>query len=178
MLKGIFLLSIVLLGTQSAVYTPTDNGSSVKFKIKNLGVTIGGSFTGLQGRIVFDPANPATASIEASIDVSSINTGIDLRDDHLRSSDYFDVKNYPKIRFVSTRVSSGSKPGTFIVTGNLTIKNVTRETSFPFNTIPQNGGYLFSGEFKINRRDYKVGGSSITMSDNLTVLLKVFAPKR
>jgi polyisoprenoid-binding protein YceI len=177
MLKGILLLSIVLLGTQSAVYTPTDNGSSVKFKIKNLGVSVGGSFTGLQGKIVFDPVNPAASSMEASIDVNSINTGIDLRDNHLRSDDYFDAKNYPKIRFVSTRVGAGNRSGSYNVTGNLTIKNVTREISFPFTAVPQSGGYLFSGEFKINRRDYKVGGSSITLSDNLTVSLKVFAPK-
>ena len=60
--------------------------------------------------------------------------------------------------------------------GKLTIKNVTREISFPFTVEPREGGYLFNGEFKINRIDYEVGESS-SVSDNLTVILKVFAGK-
>jgi polyisoprenoid-binding protein YceI len=62
------------------------------------------------------------------------------------------------------------------MTGKLTIKNVTREISFPFTIVPEAGGYLFTGEFKINRIDFGVGESS-SVSDNLTVLLKVMARK-
>jgi polyisoprenoid-binding protein YceI len=176
MIKVLLMASIMAASLGLTLYIPSDNGSTVKFRIKNLGVNVGGSFTGLQGRIQFDPADPAAATIEATVDVNSINTGIDLRDDHLRSDDYFDAKNFPKIRFVSTKVSGG-RSGEYKVTGNLTIKDVTKEISFPFTATPQNGGYIFAGEFKINRRDYKVGGSSVTLSDNLTVLLSVYAPK-
>lgn len=180
MLKGLLFLSMVLLGKpiiQQQSYIPSDNGSNVKFKIKNLGVNITGSFSGLAGKIQFDPANLASSSFEATIEVSSINTGIDMRDNHLRQEEYFDAKNYPTIKFVSTKVTPSNKSGILYIFGRLTIKNITREISFPFKTTAQEGGYVFSGEFKINRRDFKVGGSSITLGDNLTVLLSVFAQK-
>jgi len=180
MLKGLLFLSVILLDKpliQQQSYIPSDSGSSVKFKIKNLGVTITGSFSGLAGQIQFDPANLASSNFEATIDVSTINTGIDMRDEHLRKEEYFDAKNYPKIKFVSTKVTPSNRSETLYIYGNLTIKNITKEISFPFKSTAQDGGYLFSGEFKINRRDFKVGGSSITMGDNLTVLLSVFAKK-
>ena len=180
MLKSLLFISMMFLGKdtfQIQSYIPTDNGSSVKFKIKNLGVNITGSFTGLTGKLQFDPADLASSNFEATIDVNTINTGIDMRDEHLRKEEYFDAKNYPKIKFVSTKVTSSNKSGTWYVFGNLTIKNITKEISFPFTATAQEGGYLFNGEFKINRRDYTVGGGSFTMADNLVVQLKVFATK-
>ena len=180
MLKGFLLVSLMVIGSKSIHaqrYSPSDSGSAVKFKIKNLGVTITGSFHGLTGNINFDAANPGSSTIEATIDVSTINTGIDMRDEHLRKEEYFDAKNYPRIKFVSTKISSSNKPGSFKVVGNLTIKNVTKEISFPFTATAAGAGYLFSGEFRINRRDYKVGGNSFTMSDNLIVQLSVLAQK-
>lgn len=176
MVKSLVAFLIISVTWQAPVWIPGDNGSSVKFRIKNLGVSITGSLTGLQGKILFDPSNPATSSFEASVEVSSINTGIDLRDDHLKKEEYFDAKNYPRIHFVSTRVSTG-RSGSYNITGQLTIKKVTREISFPFTATQQGNGYNFSGEFKINRRDFGVGGSSFTLSDNLTVQLNIFAPR-
>lgn len=176
MLKGILFLSVWMLGTQAPAYVANDSGSAVKFKIKNLGVSITGEFTGLTARINFDPSNLGVSALEASVDANSINTGIDLRDDHLRKEEYFDVKNHPRIKFVSTKITAGSR-GSYTVYGNLSMKGITREISFPFTAVPQSGGFLFSGEFKINRRDFKVGGSSITLADNLTVILSVSAAK-
>jgi len=63
------------------------------------------------------------------------------------------------------------------VTGLLTIKSTTREVTIPFTASPEGTGYRLKGEFKLNRRDYKIGGSSFTLSDNLTVVLDVFASK-
>jgi len=180
MLKSLLFLSMMFMNRpaiQQQSYIPSDSGSNVKFKIKNLGVNITGSFSGLTGQIQFDPANLSSSSFEATIDVSSINTGIDMRDEHLRTDDYFDAKNYPTIKFVSTKVTPSNKSGILYIFGKLTIKNITREISFPFKATAQEAGYLFSGEFKINRRDFKVGGSSVTLGDNLTVLLSVFAQK-
>ncbi len=177
MFKGILLTTLVMAGLQSQFYIPSDSGSSIKFKIKNLGISVTGSFTGLKGKIQFDPANLGTSSIEATVDAGTVNTGIDLRDDHLRKEEYFNVKNYPQIRFVSSKITKSNKAGDYLVTGNLRIRNVTKEISFPFTASPQSRGFLFKGEFKINRRDFKVGGNSFTLSDNLTVQLSVLAPK-
>lgn len=177
MLKGFLLTVILFTNALSSFYIPTDSGSSVKFKIKNLGISITGSFTGLKGKIQFDPANLPITSIDATIDANTVNTGIDARDNHLRKVEFFDVKNYPQIRFVSTRVTPSNKTGVLFVFGKLTIKGVTKDISFPFTATPQNGGFLFNGEFKLNRRDFTVGGSSFTMADNVTVQLNILAPK-
>jgi len=156
--------------------TPVDSASEVTFKIKNLGFNTSGSFSGLAGTIRFTPDNPDGCNFDVSINAKSVNTGVDLRDNHLRSEDYFDVKNYPQIRFVSVKVTGAKKNGTLFVSGKLTIKGITKDIAFPFTAQPVTDGYLFTGEFKINRRDFKVGGGS-TVSDNLTVMLKVTARK-
>lgn len=160
----------------SQTLTPVDSASEVTFKIKNLGFNTGGSFSGLAGTIRFNPDNLDGCSFDVHIDANTVNTGVDLRDNHLRGEDYFDVKNHPQIRFVSEKVSGSKKNGTLFVSGKLTIKGTTKDISFPFTAQPVSDGYLFNGEFKINRRDFKVGGGS-TVSDNLTVFLKVVAKK-
>lgn len=168
---------IYWLSSASQVLKPVDEQSSVKFKIKNFGFnTVTGSFKGLQGTIKFTPENLPASSLDVTINAKSVNTGINMRDNHLRKEEYFDVNKYPVIHFVSSRITTSSKSGTFFIYGKLTIKNVTREISFPFTAIPQEGGYLFNGEFKINRIDFRVGESS-SVSDNLTVILNVFAKK-
>jgi polyisoprenoid-binding protein YceI len=168
---------IFWLSSSSQALKPVEEESSVKFKIRNFGFnTVTGSFKGIKGTIRFTPENPGATSMDVTVDAKSVNTGINLRDNHLRKEEYFDVKNYPVIRFVSSKITSSSKPGTLFMFGKLTIKNVTREISFPFTAVPQEGGYLFAGEFKINRIDFGVGESS-SVSDNLTVILKVLARK-
>ena len=171
------LLFLFLNKTGSAqTFVPVDSASEVKFRIKNLGFNTTGSFRGLAGIITFNPGNPDGCRFDVHIDANTVNTGVDMRDDHLRATDYFDVKNHPQIRFVSVKVTSSKKNGTLFVSGKLTMKGVTKDISFPFTAQPIPDGYLFNGEFSINRRDFKVGGGS-TVSDHLTVLLKVTARK-
>ena len=159
-----------------AQYKPVEKGSSVKFKVKNFGFNVTGSFSGLDGTIQFDPNNLASSSFEVSIDANSVFTDNNARDNHLREDSYFDVKNYPRIRFVSTRVTPSNKKGTLFVFGKLTIKKETKEISFPFTAEPSQDGYLFNGSFSINRKDFGVGGSS-TISDNVDLTLSVLATK-
>ena len=168
---------IACLSSTSQVYKPVDEKSSVKFKIKNFGFNnVTGSFKGLQGTVQFDPENLAGSRMDVTVDAKSVNTGINLRDNHLRKEEYFDVKKYPVIRFVSSKITPSSKAGTLFMFGKLTIKNVSQEISFPFTVVAREGGYLFTGEFKINRINFGIGESS-SVSDNLTVILNVFAGK-
>lgn len=177
-MRLLLILSFVLGSwTVSQHLTAVDKDSEIKFRIKNLGVGVNGSFSGLVGNFEFDPHNLSASSFEASIDVNSINTGINMRDNHLRSEDYFDVKNYPRIKFVSTKITGNEKEGNYVIFGKLTIKKTTKEISFPFTASPENGGIRFKGEFTLDRRDYRVGGYNITLSDKLTVFLSVFAKK-
>jgi polyisoprenoid-binding protein YceI len=171
-----FFLALTLLNVYPQAQMPVAGESKVEFKIRNFGFSVTGRFSGLTGKIFFDPASPATSSVNVSVDANSIDTDNNTRDDHLRKEDYFDVKNYPRIQFVSTGITNGKKSGELIINGKLTIKKVTKDISFPFMAKPLPAGFLLKGEFKINRRDFGVGGGS-TISDNLLVSLEVVTRK-
>lgn len=171
----IFILPAIYISAQA--YATTDTGSKVKFVIKNFGINTGGTFEGLSGTILFDPSNLSTANFDVSVKSKTIDTDIEGRDNHLRKADYFDVENFPKLIFKSTKISKTNKPEYLYMFGNITIKGVTKEVTFPFTYTPKDGGYLFEGEFKLNRRDFGVGGKSFSLSDELTVSLSVFAKK-
>lgn len=169
---------MTIVGNSSAQnYVPVDAGSSVKFSIKNFGSAVLGTFKGLQGSIVFNPKSIASSSFNITVDAGTVNTDNGTRDKHLKKEDYFDVAKHSRISFVSTKISSSSKQGEFIVDGNITIKGVAKPVSFPFTATAQGDGYLFVGQFKLNRRDFGVGSSSWVLSDDLTVYLSVFARK-
>jgi polyisoprenoid-binding protein YceI len=178
-MKGLIIPAICLLlsiSSKAQLLAPIDSSSAVTFKIKNLGFNTSGSFSGVAGTITFSPDNLAGCNFDVHVDANTVNTDMEMRDNHLRGEDYFDVKKYPQIRFVSTKITNSNKKGTLFVFGNLTIKGITKEISFPFTAIPTQDGYLFNGEFKMNRREFNVGGGS-TLSDQLTVILKVVARK-
>jgi polyisoprenoid-binding protein YceI len=179
MLRKVFT-ALAIFGVVTAFgqnYTPTDAGSKVRFVIKNFGINTGGTFEGLAGNIAFDPANLGSASFNVSVDAKSVDTDIEARDNHLRKAEYFDVEKYPKLSFRSTKVTTTNKEGYLYMTGVITIKNISKEISFPFKQTSKDGGILFEGEFNLNRRDFGVGGHSFSMSDDLNVELSIFAKK-
>ena len=175
-LGGLMLLSAAgsCLAQQ---YKPTDQGSAIGFGIKNFGIDTRGSFSGLDGRIAWDPQHPDSCLFDVSIDAASVNTDNSMRDDHLKKEAFFDVEKYPRIRFVSTAISGPDRSGHYKMTGKLTIRNKTKEITFPFIVSALGDDLIFKGDFAINRRDFDVGGSS-TVSDQLTVSLTVLAKKR
>jgi polyisoprenoid-binding protein YceI len=178
MKKSILLLVTIFIiktGIAQSSLTPVDADSKVHFVIKNFGIKTGGDFKGLKGIIKFYPANPTASVFDVTVDAATINTDNESRDDHLKKAEYFDVSTYKTIQLTSTKVTFSKVAGRFYMFGNLTIKGVTKPVEFGFAATPKNGGYVFEGEFKINRRDFGVGESSISMSDNLTVSLSVFA---
>jgi polyisoprenoid-binding protein YceI len=171
----LLLFGLLAAEHSPAQYKAVDQGSEVKFTINNFGFGVDGRFSGLQGSIDFDPQNAATAHFDVRIDAGTVNTDNSLRDNHLRNDGYFDVKDYPWIRLVSTKVVPKGE-GSYVFTGQLTIRNVTKEISFPFTVSPASGGLDLKGSFTINRKDFGVGGSS-TISNELTVMLNVLATK-
>ncbi len=159
-------------------FTPTEwkvSSSSITFKIKNAGMTVDGSFSGLTADIKFDLAT-TIGSIEASIDVNTINTGINLRDKDLKKDEYFSVAKYPKISMKST-VFGKEKDGTYKGYFKLTIKGVTKDVVMPFSYTESGNTGVFKGSLKINRRDYSVGGDSWTLSDDATINIVINVTK-
>lgn len=180
-MKTIALLTFLFAAvctSWSQAYLPIDEKTKIKFRIKNFGLGTGGELKGIQGTILFNPAKLGQASFEVSVDAKTIDTDNNARDNHLRKAEYFDVAKYPKLSFKSTRIAAGKKPGILYIFGNITIKGVTKAISFPFTATPKDGGYLFEGSFKLNRRDFGVGGSSVSIADGLTVTLAVFGAKK
>ena len=134
----------------------TESGFSVKHLVIS---TVKGWFGKTTGKVVLDDRDLTRSSVEATIDVTSVDTRIQKRDDDLRSPNFFDVARYPTITFKSTRVE---KAGDGLkVTGELTIKGVTRpvtlDVSAPTPEIKDPWGNLrrgFSARARINRRDF------------------------
>ncbi len=153
---------------------PQVPGSSIVFSIHNFGFKTGGTLAPPQGDIQFNPDDLSKASFQVTIQTASINTDNESRDEHLREEDYFDVKKYPQIRFVSNSVRSMDKQGNYEAAGTLTIKDISKPISLPFKAEKTGNGYRFSGSFKMNRRDFNIGGSS-TLSNELTVDIIVVA---
>ena len=150
--------------------------STITFQIKNLGFNTRGSFSGLHGDIQFDPANLGSSSIASSVDVSTLNTDNNMRDEHLKSDSYFDATKYPQItmRSVSLKHKNGDNyTGVF----NLTIKGKALPVDVPFTYTATGNVALFKGSFKIKRTDFGIGGSSLSMSNDVTVNVDVETSK-
>jgi len=126
------LFSAVIAGllavsmAQAAEWAIDPYHSTVGFSVKHMMVsTVHGSFTKYTAKVDYDDAKPASLSVEATIDAASVNTGIDKRDNHLRSADFFDVEKFPNLTFKSTKVEPLGE-GKFNVTGDLMIHGVTK----------------------------------------------------
>lgn len=159
-------------------WQPVSESSEISFKIKNFGINVNGNFSGVKGDVIFAEEDLPAARFDISIPANTINTGINQRDNHLRKEEYLDAEKYPELHFISTQVTASTDKEYHFVFGKLTIKDVTKEVSFPFKATKTDTGYIFEGTVTLNRRDYNVGGSSISMSDELTVTLKLLVKKK
>jgi polyisoprenoid-binding protein YceI len=135
--------------------------SAVIFRIRHLGVSYSyGRFNGIGGTFT-TAEDPGQASVQVDIDAKSIDTGNAQRDEHLRSPDFFNVVQYPKITFESKRITK--KGDAFAVTGDLSLHGETREVTVDMRFIGERDagerfGYRagFEGSFTVNRRDYGI----------------------
>src|SRR5436305_416923 len=116
--------------SQTVTYTIDPVHSTAGFKIRHLMVAnVRGEFPGLSGTISFDPANPANSRVEADIDVTTLTTRDTQRDAHLKSAEFFDVEKFPKMHFVSRKVTPVNGGGDWMVSGYLTLHVVTQEVT-------------------------------------------------
>jgi polyisoprenoid-binding protein YceI len=146
--------------------------SEITFEIDNAGVTVDGSLGEPYGEIRFDPTDLSPASLQASVKVRSLETGISARDHHLMAKKYFYADQYPEISLRSTNITKRNA-NTFDGVFQLTIKGNSRTVSFPFTfRRDQNQGY-FDGEFTIDRLNYDVGSESFFLDDQVRIQLRV-----
>ena len=176
MKKYLLFIALFTAATAFAQTKQTVTKSAVTYDIKNMGFNTTGSFGGLQADIKFDEQHLPTSSIEASIDVTSLNSDNTLRDNHLKSDDYFDVAKYPRIimKSISFKHKSGNNySGLF----NVTIKDKTKQLDVPFTYVESGPSGMFKGSFKLNRQDFGIGGKTLTLSNEATVNISVETSK-
>jgi polyisoprenoid-binding protein YceI len=154
--------------------------SSAQFSVRHLGIsTIRGAFTKVSGTILLDDTNPAKDQITASIDAASVDTRVEMRDNDLRSPNFFDVQKYPTITFKSKKIEPAG-PGKLKIAGDLTIHGVTKEVVLdvdgPTAAIkdpwgnPRRGA---SASTKVIRQDFSVNGAPGVVGDEITITLDV-----
>jgi polyisoprenoid-binding protein YceI len=142
--------------------------SKVSFHIKKLGfLTIKGTLADFQGNIVFDKNDLETSNLDVSVSAITIDTGNAKRDEHLKSNDFFYVKEFPTISFKSTKIHK--EKDQFLALGQLTILNKTNEVSIPFSY--DNG--LLEGKFLLNRLDFDLGKKFPTFIVGKTVQITI-----
>lgn len=158
----ITLLSTVVIVAQAQVTT------SITFKISNAGMDVEGRIRAKQVEFSLDEQHPERSNISAVVDASTIETGIEIRDKHLKRADYFDVQRYPNVSIQSIRFERLSRKkivGVFA----LTIKDVTREVKIPISI---SGKGIYNATFNLNRLDFKLGEESVVLDDLVRVKIK------
>ena len=139
--------------------------------------TVRGAFTSFEGSATVDTENPANSKVELAIDVPSIETGVADRDGHLKSADFFDAENFPKITFSSTSVERDGAD--WAITGDLTIKDVTKPVTILFEetgSAQDPFGNLrvgFEGGTTLNRKDWGLTWNAALETGGVLVSEKV-----
>ncbi len=165
--------------------------SEADFAIKHMAIsTVHGSFRGVSGVIHFDPSNVSKSAVDATIDVNTVNTGVDGRDKHLKSPDFFDTAKFPSMTFKSTAVRKSSGAGTgFDVVGDLTLHGVTKQVVLSLETpgkeqVGMDGKSIhrgFTATTTINRKDFgltwngSVKSGDAVLADDIKIELDIEA---
>jgi polyisoprenoid-binding protein YceI len=160
--------------------------SSAQFSVRHMMIsTVRGQFGGVKGTVIYDPKNPASSSVEATIDSSTVNTNEAKRDTDLKNEEFFDVKRYPVITFKSKLIEVMGA-GKLKMTGDLTIKGITKrvvlDVDGPTAPIKDTQGREkigVSGVTRISRKEFGIlynpimetGG--VAVSDEVAITLEL-----
>ena len=165
--------------TVTGTYSIDPTHSRIGFVARHAMVTkVRGSFNEFEGQGYFDAENPANSKLELTIQAASIDTRNADRDGHLRSNDFFDMDTYPEITFVSTAVEAIDDEN-YRVTGDLTIKGVTKPVSVDFEytgaaTDPFGNSRIgLEGKTTVNRKDWGISWNAALETGGVLVGEKV-----
>lgn len=169
------VLSVLGVSAMAETWSFDKAHSSIGFSVRHMVISkTRGTFGDFDGTVNFDGANLEKGAADITIQMASINTENDARDNHLRSADFFDVEKFPTMTFKSKKITAG-KDNSFIMTGDLTMKGVTREVRIECElngtmSDPKGGTRAgFSGSTTINRQDFGVSFNSALADGSLVV---------
>lgn len=186
-------LAALALAPSVALAAPTawsvdPSHSQVGFGVRHLVVsTVRGEFKSYEGKLSLDEADPTRSKVEATIDVASVDTRVADRDAHLRSPDFFDAANHPKMTFRSTEVARAGADR-LKVTGDLTLRGVTKPVVLDVTTTPEVKGMYgetrrgFTATTKLSRKAFGLSWNSLVeagpvVGDEVTVTLDLSVVK-
>jgi polyisoprenoid-binding protein YceI len=164
----------------SIKWTIDRSHTNVTFSIRHFFTPVVGKFTAYTIDLNFNPNDLANSNVVVDMDVNSVNTNNERRDSHLKNPDFFNADVFPKMTFSSTSISKTGE-NQFLMRGNLTIKDVTKQVEIPFTLLgvadhPSRENTEVAGlegSFKLKRLDYGVGTgdwvSTAVVADELTV---------
>lgn len=166
---------------QTSKWELDPENSSVGFVCKHVFTNVRGMFPKPSGTVMLDEATPANSKVNVSIDVNSITTGVEERDMHLKGSEFFDAAKYPVITFVSNSFSKSSATS-YSVTGNLTMRGVTKTVTLTVTAPPpfNHAGGIRRGieaTMSVNRKDFGLlwefpgEGPGVVVGDNIKITI-------
>lgn len=149
--------------------------SIIGFSIRHLEINwVEGRFKDFAGMIHYDESDVTKSSVEFTAKIESIDTGVEARNKHLRTADFFDAEKYPEMSFKSTKVERKSKDH-YVLHGDFTLKGVTKQVELPFTITGaikdpwSNMRFGVNAQTKINRRDYGITWGKAMESGGLDV---------
>ena len=168
----------VSAAAQAGSWRIDPNHSAAQFSVRHLGVsTVRGAFMKVSGSASYDPADPSKNSVDVTIDASSVDTRVQMRDNDLRSPNFLDVQKYPTITFKSKQ-SKSAGAGKLEILGDLTIHGITKEVtldvdgpSAPIKDPWGNQRIGASASTKINRKDFGINGASGAVGDEISIII-------
>jgi polyisoprenoid-binding protein YceI len=174
-----FLLAALAIPSLSFAQAPViavlPNGSSVTFKVVKASLPIQGRFDKWQSTLTFTSPDVHTGVFQINVDAASVDTGSGLKNDKLKSAEFFDVKNNPVISFRSTKISQ-TGPDTFTMTGDFTLRGVSKpQTVVLTGTGRGTGSGTITGTMTFNRKDYGMNGGIpfVQIGDHVDVTLNL-----
>ena len=191
MIKLCFAIAFLTASlAQASTWTADPAHSNIGFKVKHMMVSnVHGSFGKFEVTVNYDEKDVTKSSVNVTIDAASINTGVEQRDTHLKSPDFFDVAKFPQLTFISKRIEKAGE--SFNIIGALTIHGVTKEVALnvtelnPPLTDPWGGVRMgASASTRINRTDYglvwnkaiETGG--VVVGETVDILIEVELVKK
>lgn len=154
--------------------------STIAFEATHLKVSkIPGRFTEFSGTVDYDEKDITKSKVDFVVNISSITTAVSKRDDHLRTPDFFDAQKYPKATFQNASIKKSGAG--YTLTGDLTIRDVTKKVSFQVKNLGKvddpmmkTEKYVFSATGKINRKDFGVNfGPDAIVGDNVDLWINL-----
>ncbi|MHA4806913.1 DUF5723 family protein [Flavitalea flava] len=176
--KSIILMSTILAGlTFAGNWSADTSKAKIMFSVKGPFGTVHGSFSGLKTTIQFNEKDLTGSSISASIEATTVSTGIGLRNSDLRKKEeWLNAEKFPQISFHSKKIEK--KATGYSALGDLTLKGITKPIEIPFSFSADGASGLFKGQFTINRHDYNLGKSGGSVGEIITINLQVPVTKK